>query len=82
MLYGDRSQVDFACTAVILRNCLLNTGFSDDHRLDVQARHELDIVHGKDIGGVNHRQRQRGANSGQREDRILLRYFLRDEAQH
>ena len=61
---------------------MLNTRFGDDDRLDVQTRHELDVVHGEDVGGIDHGQSERGANSGQRQDRILLRYFLRDEAEH
>ncbi len=38
-------------------------GLRGHDRLDVVARHELDVVHGEDVGRVRHRDRQRGAGS-------------------
>ena len=51
-------------------------------RLDVVARHELDVVHGEHVGRVGHRQRQRGAGPAQGHDLVLLRRFRRDQLDH
>ena len=36
--------------------------------LDVVPRHELDVVHGEDVGRIRHRDRQRGARAAERND--------------
>ncbi|MGC4084612.1 MAG: hypothetical protein QM736_21465 [Vicinamibacterales bacterium] len=49
-----------------------NRRFGGDDRLDVVARHELDVVHREDVGGIRHRERERGARAGERHDLVLV----------
>ena len=53
--------------------------FRRDHRLHVEAGHELDVVHREDVGGIGHRDRQRRADARERDDLIADRGVLRDE---
>ena len=48
-------------------------------RLDVVARHELDVVHGEHVGRVDHRDRQGRAGSAEGNDLVLLSRFRRDQ---
>ena len=57
----------------------VTAGFRGDHRLDVVARHELDVVHGEDVGRIGHRDRQRRAGAAERDDLVLLRGLGRDQ---
>ena len=57
-VWSDRRQLDLAGRAVVLRDCRLDTGLGDHNGLDVEAGHELNIVHGKDVGGIDHRHGQ------------------------
>jgi hypothetical protein len=41
--------------AVELADGLGDGRFGGDDRLDVEAGHELDVVHGEDVGGIGHR---------------------------
>src|SRR6476620_9676207 len=50
--------------------------------LDVVPRHELDVVHGEDVGRVRHRDGQRGAVSRERDDLVLVRGLARDQLDH
>ena len=59
--------------AVVLLDRLDDRGLGRDDRLDVVARHELDVVHGEHVGRVGHRDRQRGAGARERNDLVLLR---------
>ncbi len=59
--------------AVVPRDRLDDRGLGRDDRLDVVARHELDVVHGEHVGRVGHRDRQRGAGARERDDLVLLR---------
>jgi hypothetical protein len=61
---------------------LLHARFRDDDRLYVQASHKLNVVHREDVRGVNHRQRQRRADARERQHRIFVGHFARDEANH
>jgi hypothetical protein len=62
-----------AVAAVVLLDRLHHCGLGGDHRLDVVARHELDVVHGEHVGRVGHRDRERCAGARQRHDLVLLR---------
>ena len=44
--------------------------------------HELDVVHRKDIGRIDHRECEAGADAREGQDRIFLSDFLRDEVEH
>ena len=61
--------------AVVLLDRLDDRGFRRHDRLDVVARHELDVVHGEHVGRVGHRDRQRRAGARERDDLVLLRGF-------
>src|ERR1051325_3333160 len=65
--------------AVVLGDGVDDRGFRGDDRLDVVDRHELDVVHGEDVGRVRHRDRQRRARARQRNDLIFLRGFSGNE---
>ncbi len=56
--------------------------FGSDHRLDVEAGHELDVVHREDVGGIGHRDRQRGTDARERHDLIADRRLLGDQLDH
>ncbi len=62
----------------------LGDGFGDGglrghHRLDVEAGHELDVVHREDVGGIGHRDGQRRADARKRNDLVADRGILRDQ---
>src|ERR1700681_2871958 len=66
--------------AVKFRDRLGNGSFGGHDRLHVEAGHELDIVHRKDVGWIGHRDGQRGAYAGKRYNLVadsgVLRYEL------
>jgi hypothetical protein len=72
-------QLDLARLRVVARDRLLHARLRDDHRLDVQPRHELDVVHGEDVRRVDHRQSQRRPDAREGEDRVLVGHLARDE---
>ena len=49
------------------------------HRLDIEAGHELDIVHGEDVGRIDHGDGQRRAHAAQRQDLVALGGFERNQ---
>src|SRR5208282_67304 len=63
-------------SAVGLVDALDNRAFRGHNRLNVEAGHELDIVHGKDVGGVDHGDGERSADAAQRQDLIAFRGFV------
>ena len=64
---------------VVARDRVGDRGFRGDDRLDVVARHELDVVHGEHVGRVDHRDRQRRAGAAERDDLVFLRGFRGDQ---
>ncbi len=66
-------QLDRVRRAVVLVDRDAQRGFRSHHRVDVVARHELDVVHGEDVGRVDHRQRDLGADLRDRKDGVLAR---------
>ena len=64
---------------VVARDRVGDRRLGRDHRLDVVARHELDVVHGEHVGRVGHRDRQRRAGAAERDDLVLLRGLRRDQ---
>ena len=65
---------------VVPRDRVGDRGFGRDDRLDVVARHELDVVHGEDVGRVGHRDRQRRAGAAERHDLVLPARSRRESA--
>ena len=55
-------------SAVSLFNPGQNRAFRSHYRLNIEAGHELDVVHGEDVGGIDHRDGQRRAHAAQREE--------------
>ena len=51
---------------------LHDRGLGGHHRLDVVARHELDVVHGEHVRRVGHRDRQGRPRATERHDLILV----------
>ena len=64
---------------VVLRDRLADRGLGGDDRLDVVARHELDVVEREDVGRVCHRDRERRSRSPDRHDLVLLRGLGRNQ---
>ena len=64
---------------VVARDRVADRRLGRHDRLDVVARHELDVVHGEHVGGVGHRDRERGARPAERDDLVLLRGLGRDQ---
>ncbi len=63
---------------VVRGNGLDNRRFRRHDRLDVVARHELDVVHGEHVRRIGHRNRQRRAGTTERDDLVLLGCFRRN----
>ena len=90
MLDGDVALVEplhhlfvgGALLRVVLLQRLLDGLLAGDDDLDVVAGEELDVVDGVDVGGVAHRQDQRGAGAVDRNALVLLGDFLGDEFHH
>ena len=53
--------------------------FGRDHRLDVVARHELDVVHGEDVRRIGHGDGDRGAGLVDREDVVFAGHVAGDQ---
>ena len=65
--------------AIRLLDALQDRAFRRHHRLDVEAGHELDIVHGEHIGGIHHGDGQRGADPAERQHLVALGGLVGDQ---
>jgi hypothetical protein len=61
----------------VLAECVL----TDDHRLDVELGDELEVVDGRKVGRIRHRDRERAPDPPERQDEMLLRDLGRDQLQ-
>ncbi len=75
-------QVFLVGVAVGLVDALKNRRFRSHHRLDVEAGHELDVVHGEHVGGIHHGDGERGADPAEGQDLIAARGFRRNQLHH
>src|SRR5581483_2715072 len=75
----DGFQVFFFTLAVCLLDSFRNRAFRRYHRLDVEAGHELDIVHGEHIGRIGHGDGERCAHTAERQDLVAPRGICRDQ---
>ena len=57
----------------------VNRAFGSHHRLDIETGHELDIVHGEHVGGIDHGNGQRSTYSAQGQNLITLGRLERNE---
>jgi hypothetical protein len=51
---------------------LYDGAFGSHDRLDVEAGHELDVVHGEDVGGIDHGDGERCAHTAERQNLVAL----------
>ena len=58
--------------AVSLVDPRQNRAFRGHYRLDIEAGHELDIVHGEDVRRIDHRDGQRCAHAAQRKNLVAF----------
>src|ERR1039458_9443159 len=65
-------KIFFLGRTVGLFNSRQDGAFRGDDRLDIEAGHELDIVHREDVGGIDHRDSERGAHAAQRKNLVAL----------
>ena len=72
----DLLKLFFFRSAVGLVDALDDGAFRSHDRLDIEAGHELDIVHGKNVGGIHHGDGERSADAAERQDLIALRGFV------
>ena len=77
-LLGDLLQL-VVRASVKLFQCFLDGRLRGHHRLDVEAGHELDVVHGEHVGGIHHGDGQRRGHPAQRQHLVAARRFLRDQ---
>ena len=75
----DLFEIFLLSGAVGLLNPFQDGAFRGHHRLDVEPGHELDVVHGEYIGGINHGDGQRCADPAERQDLITLRGLERNK---
>ncbi len=75
----DRFKVFLLGGAVGFFDAFENRAFGCDHRLDVEAGHELDIVHGEDVGRIHHGDGQRSADAAQGQNLVTFRGFKRNQ---
>ena len=72
-------QNDGARRAVVLVDRLAQRDLGGHDRLDVVARHELDVVHGEHVGRISHRDRQRRAGFVHGQDTVLAGHLARHD---
>ena len=72
----DLLEIFLFGSAVGLIDALDDGAFRGHDRLDVEAGHELDIVHGEDVGGIDHGDGERSADAAERQYLIAFRGFV------
>ena len=77
--FGERVALRLGVEPI---NRLADGTLRGHHRLHIEAGHEFDVVHGEDIGGVHHGDRQRRADPAQRHDFIAPGGVFRHELDH
>ena len=72
-------QIVFAGRGVGFLDALHDGGFRRHYRLNVEAGHKLDIVHGEDVGWIDHGDGQRRAYPAEWQNLISLGGLMRDQ---
>ena len=72
-------ELFFFRSAVGLVDALDDGAFRGHDRFDVEAGHELDVVHGEDVGGIDHGDGERRADAAERQNLIAFRGFVRNQ---
>ena len=65
--------------AIVLQDGPPDSGLGSHYRLDIEARHELQVVHGQDVGGVDGGDGQGGAFPTQRQNLVFPGCLRRNE---
>ena len=78
----DLLELFFFGSPVGLIDALDDRAFRGHDRFDVKAGHELDIVHGKDVGGIHHGDGERSADAAERQNLIAFRGFEGNQLDH
>ena len=85
-LFAHRGDNFFQVLLILIgrRICLLNAihdrTLGGNYGFDVEASHELDVVHCKDIRWIHHRDGERSTYSAERKYLVFAGGFLRDES--
>ena len=72
-------KVVFLTCAVRFLDAVQNRAFRRYYRLDIEAGHELDIVHGEHVRRINHRDRERRAHAAQGQNLVALCGLVRNQ---
>jgi len=75
-------QLDGVRRAVVFLDRPGDGALRCDHRLDIEARHELDVIHGEHVGRVSGGNGQSGTDAAQRDDLVFLGGFQGDQLDH
>ncbi len=75
----DLLEVFFLRRAVGFLDAVGNRTLGSHHRLNVEAGHELDIVHGEHVGRIDHGDGERRAYATQRQDLVTLGRLERNQ---
>src|SRR5215469_198666 len=78
----DLLQVILLAASVSLFDAGDNRAFRRHHRLDIEAGHELDVVHGKDVGGIHHGDGERSSHAAQGKNLVTLGGFKGNQLDH
>ena len=72
-------EIFFLGRAVGLLDARQDGAFRSHDRLDVEAGHELDVVHGEDVRGIDHGDGERRAHAAQRKNLVALGGLKRNQ---
>ena len=75
-------QLDGVGRTVIAIDGSTKRRLGSDHRLDVVAGHELDVVHREDVGWIDHRESDLGTGLRYWKDRVLPGNVRRNDLNH
>ena len=78
-LLVDFFQLDRVLRSVIFFQSFRDGSFGGNDRFDIKSCHELDVVHGEDVGGIDARDRESAADAAQRHNHVFLRHIHRDK---
>jgi len=81
-VFHDLLQLERRSGAVVVVDRGFDSELGGHDRLDVVARHELDVVHGEHVGRIGHRDRDRRAGLVDGKDVVLARDVGVDQLDH
>ena len=81
-VFHDLLQLERRSRAVVIVDRRFDSELGSDDRLDVVSRHELDVVHGENVGRIGHRDGDRRAGFVDGKDVVLARDVGVDQLDH